>query len=114
VYTFLKAARIKPSGHNVCLYRNVSDGDVELEAGVQVPAAFESAGPIACSSTPAGRAARALHVGDYAKLGAAWDAVIAWCKERGLFRPGEVGWELYGDWSDDPAKLTTEVFILVP
>lgn len=53
-----------------------------------------------------------MHVGPYAGLPQAHAAVIEWCKGRGLQLAGR-SWEIYGDWFDDPAKLETEVLVLV-
>jgi effector-binding domain-containing protein len=96
--------------HNVFVYHDSGDGDPVVEFGVQVGAAFDDsgAGGVVSSSTPAGRAARTMHVGPYDGLGAAHIAVRAWCTDRAHTIVGPA-WEIYGDWEEDPAKLETEV-----
>jgi len=84
VYAFLRTAAVRPQGHNVCVYHAPSAEGVDLEAGVQVSGPFESTGDVRCSQTPAGRAVRTVHVGEYAQLGAAYDALAAWGKAHGL------------------------------
>ena len=53
-----------------------------------------------------------MHAGDYAKLGAAHDAIRVFCKQRGLKFAGP-SWEIYGHGNDDPRLVTTDVFHLV-
>jgi effector-binding domain-containing protein len=108
VWAFLKEAPVRPAGHNVCIYHRPSRDAVELEAGVQVSGEFERAGDVVCSRTPAGRAAHVVHLGPYAELGKAHDALVAYCQAHG-FPPG-VHWEVYGDWEEDPANLRTDVY----
>ena len=53
-----------------------------------------------------------VHYGPYDRLGAAHDAVMAWCREHG-HKTALPFWEIYGDWEDDPAKLRTDVLYLL-
>jgi hypothetical protein len=113
VWAFLRAGGAPtPFGHNVCVYRNPSTDGIDLEAGVQVAAAFEGDAAVECSRTPGGRAIRTVHVGGHARLGGAHDALGAWCRDHG---EGSVvvTWEVYGDWHEDPAQLMTEVYRLL-
>lgn len=114
VWAFLRAdgAPVRPAGHNVCVYRRADAEGCELEAGVQVSGPFADAGAVRCSSTPSGRAVSTVHMGDYAKLGAATDALLAHCRAHGLVATGP-GWEVYGDWSEDPAEQRTDVFFAI-
>lgn len=108
VWTFLKAAPLERAGHNVCIYRRGSADSIELEAGVQVSTEFQPQGDVVCSRTPAGRAAHVVHRGPYHDLGKAHDALIAFCEAQGC--PAGVHWEVYGDWSEDPSQLCTDVY----
>jgi effector-binding domain-containing protein len=108
VWTFLKTAPLQKAGHNVCVYRKPTGDSIEIEAGVQVSSTFEAQGDIACSRTPAGRAAHVVHIGPYRELGKAHDALIAFCEAQGC--PAGVHWEVYGDWEEDPSKLRTDVY----
>ena len=112
VWAFLRAEGITGHGHNVWLYRQTGDGQMDVEVGVQVSAPFEAKGEIACLHTPKGRAAHAVHYGEYHELPKVYDAVMAWCRSNGHATAG-VGWEVYGDWHDDPAQRRTDVYYLL-
>jgi effector-binding domain-containing protein len=102
---------LRRDGHNVALYRNEPIG-TSVEVGIQIVRAFEPTDLVVCSSTPAGTVAMTSHFGPYSALGGAHSAVHLWCKENGRVLAG-VYWEIYGDWTDDPAKLQTDVLYLL-
>jgi effector-binding domain-containing protein len=102
---------LRRDGHNVAVY-HTRDGETSVECGVQVVQPFDATATVVCSSIPGGAIATTMHVGSYAQLGAAHNAVIAWCGRNGHGLAG-VCWEIYGDWEDDPAKLCTEVCYLL-
>jgi effector-binding domain-containing protein len=113
VYAFLRSqSTVRQAGHNVIIYEGPLRHGSRVTIGVQVDAAFEPAGAIVCTATPAGRVARTVHVGAYAGIVHAHDAVVRFCNERGLKLAGR-NWEVYGDWYDDPAKLRTDVHHLL-
>ena len=118
VYAFLKDhEQLRfPGAHNVLLYRHKddprTDGRMHVEYAVQVRQAFERTGDVFASATPAGRIARATHVGPYDRLGDAHDAVQGWCRANRHALAG-IDWEISGDWTDDPAKLETTVCYLL-
>jgi effector-binding domain-containing protein len=112
VYAFLKSAPVKQQGQNVCVYREPDAEGIELDAGVEVSGPFEPVGSIICAATPGGRAAHVVHLGEYAALRAAYDAIETWCQQSGIARTG-ICWEMYGDWHDDPAQRRTDVFCQV-
>ena len=97
--------------HNIAMYWDKA-GDGSIEVGVQVTAPFEPTEAVVCSKMPAGPAATATHTGGYFDLGKTHDAVIAWCRQHDYALAGPF-WEVYGDWTQDSAKLTTEVFHLL-
>jgi len=121
VYAALDAAGVdrRHRGCNVALH---SGGDpLVVEVGIELvdPAgladlsdSLSSDGGVRLSSLPAGNVATTLHQGPYHELPAAHAAIRAWCAAGGLELAGP-NWEIYGDWSDDPAKLETEVFYLL-
>ena len=109
VYAFLRTAEVKQAGQNIALYLN---NVVDLEVGVPVTAPFEDTATVYCSSLPAGQAAHTVHYGPYSLSGGAHEAVIRWCKDRGLALTG-INWEIYGHWKDDPALLRTDVYWLL-
>lgn len=108
LYAELRKHRVASSGGNVVVY---SDCVFNLEVGVVVPADFVPVGALERSDTPSGQVAALVHVGAYSGLPAAHRQIQAWCAEQG--QSIGTGWEVYGDWSDDPAQLRTEIFYLV-
>jgi effector-binding domain-containing protein len=83
-----------------------------VEVGVQVDGPFVASGRVTPSELPAGRVATTVHRGSYDGLGAAHEAVHAWCATHGhsLTR---TRWEIYGDWQEDPEDLETEIAYLL-
>jgi effector-binding domain-containing protein len=111
IWAFVRGENMQ-FGHNVFAYE-VEDGMAYLaQVGVQVAAPFTGRDDIVCATSPAGEAAATVHIGPYDRLGAAHDAVGAWCTANGK-QPAGPAWEVYGDWDEDPAKLRTDVFWLL-
>jgi effector-binding domain-containing protein len=98
VWAFLRATPgLRADGHNVMLYRDgLSKGEVAVEVGVQVTKSFVAAGRVVPSTLPAGEAATTVHRGTPKEIGAAHDAVLAWCTAQRRELTG-VRWEIYGD-----------------
>jgi effector-binding domain-containing protein len=111
VWAFLRQSDLRANGHNIMVYRN-SVPNLEFEVGVQVTGTFEPAGVVVPSNLPNGRAAHSIHVGDYAGLGEAHDAIARWCRTTG-HTPSGIRWEVYGDWDEDAANLRTAVYWLL-
>jgi hypothetical protein len=121
VWALLRARpELRRDGHNVAIYhpqghpqghRQVHPltADVSVELGVQIVQRFDATASVVCSTTPAGTVAMTTHLGPYAQLGAAHEAVLSWCARSARSITG-VRWEIYGDWDDDPAKLRTDVY----
>ena len=95
-------------GHNVVVYPSFSESAIDIVAGVQTPAPIEPEGAVFASASPAGRAATAAYFGPYDKMAPAHEAIQRWLAAQGL--RSDVSWEVYGDWSDDAAKLRTDIF----
>ncbi len=98
VWAFLRTTPgLWTDGHNVFLYRpNAGGVGLAVEAGVQVTGSFQAVGRVVPSKLPAGEAARAVHTGPPAQIGAAHHAVRAWCSQHRRELTG-VSWEIYGD-----------------
>lgn len=98
VWAFLRATPgLRTDGHNVFLYINDgSEVEFAVEVGVQVTKSFEPAGRVVSSRLPAAEVATTVHTGTPAQVGAAHDAVRAWCSNHGRELTG-VSWEVYGD-----------------
>lgn len=116
VWAFLRAnAEVRaPNGHNVFLYHHPEQRDLPMDVdfGVQANGAFEASGEVRYVETPGGEVAHAIHAGEYARLHESHDAITAWARAEGRAFAGQ-SWEVYGDWSDDVAKLETSIFYLL-
>jgi len=115
VWAFLRAhPGLRTDGHNIFLYHHPASRDAPMDVhfGVEVVRAFEREGEVAPAETPAGEIATAVHVGGYDQLHRAHDAIHAWRAQTGRTFAG-MSWEIYGDWSDEPAKLETTVCYLL-
>ena len=69
-------------------------------------------GNVRCIKTPAGEVASTVHTGPYDQLGNAHGAIHAWCAANNR-KIGQASWEIYGDWTDDPARLETTIKYLL-
>ena len=83
VWAFIREQGIDGHGHNVWLYRNLGDGAMDVEIGVQMSAPFTPQGDIVAVEMPAGKAAHGVHHGDYSQMGKTHGALMAWCAEQG-------------------------------
>ena len=92
-------------GLNVVFYPGWAAGECEIACGVQV----EQDGNAA---SPAGTVATTVHMGPYHLMKPAHEAIQLWARENGRRLAGP-SWEVYGHWSDDPAKLRTDIYYLV-
>jgi effector-binding domain-containing protein len=99
---------IRP-GRNVMLYK---DDVPNVEIGVEAAAAFPPIGRVVSSALPAGRVLTATHRGPFDEVGAAHEAVVRACDERGLRRRGP-RWEIYGHWDERDPRPEVEVYYLV-
>ena len=100
------------TGHNVVIYHSSANGELVIDAGVEVPDGFTARDAVRRVDTPAGEVAAATHFGDYADLAGAYGALEQWCTASGRPAAG-VRWEVYGDWEEDPAKRQTDVYFLL-
>jgi len=115
VWAFLRdRPELYGDGHNIFLYHHPArrNAPMEVDFGVEVAQSFISSGEIHESNTPGGEAAVAVHRGSYDRLHTAHDAIHQWARAQGRAFAGR-SWEIYGDWSDDPAKLETAVVYLL-
>jgi effector-binding domain-containing protein len=115
VWEFLRAQPgLRTDGHNVFLYHHPARRDLPMDVdfGVEVSRAFESAGEVYATGTPAGLVAAAVHVGAYDRMKETRDAIHAWREANNRTFAGK-SWEIYGDWSDDPSKLETTIMYLL-
>ena len=111
VWTVLRAQKVR-AGHNIVVYRGGADGELDIEAGVEVLSDFADTEDVHRSAVPSGEVAWASHYGDYSQMHGAYDAIEQWMRANQRTSAG-VGWELYGDWDEDPAKVRTDVYVLL-
>jgi hypothetical protein len=109
-----RAAGIPLDGQNIFLYRDAKDppGHLVIEFGVGVTAPFTPLGAVRPVDLPVGDVATTTHRGPYAGLGAAHDAVIAWCRSQGRALAGP-RWEVYGHWTGEEAEPITDIYYLL-
>ena len=100
------------AGHNVVIYHGGSGGQLDIVAGVETLSDFIATRDVGRSATPSGEVAWASHYGDYAAMHDAYDAIEVWRRANHRTHAG-VGWEVYGDWDEDPAKVRTDVYVLL-
>lgn len=115
VWEFLRRQKgLRVDGHNCFLYQHPIDGGqvMEVDFGVQVVRSFEGEGEVICTETPAGEVAMTTHIGSYAGLSAAHNAIHSWRNATGRAFAG-CSWEIYGDWTNDETKLETQVVYLL-
>ena len=115
VWEFLSRHKgLRVDGHNCFLYHHLAYGGaaMDVDFGVQVIRPFEGEGEVICTETPAGEVAMTTHIGSYAGLAAAHNAVHSWRAAEGRTF-GECSLEIYGDWTNDEAKLETQVVYLL-
>jgi effector-binding domain-containing protein len=115
VWAFLRShPGLHKDGHNVFLYHHPASGNapMDVDFGVEATRSFEPSGDVHPIETPAGEVATAVHVGPYDRLKQTHDAIHAWAQAHQRRFAGK-SWEIYGDWSDDPAKLGTTIAYLL-
>ena len=113
VWKVMRAQGVQGMGRNVALYL---DAEINLEVGVELAAPFAGHGDVVGSATPTGTVAATTHVGPYAQLPAAHQAIRSWCQNNGYKMAGP-SWELYGhwqpEWNNDPSQIRTDVYYLL-
>lgn len=100
---------LHPTGAPFGSYVPAEDGGWDIEAGFPSSDVVKPSGRVVASELPGGRAARTLHVGSYAAVGAAYEAAMSWLTEEGYVMVG-APWECYLD-GPEVAEPRTEVFI---
>lgn len=115
VWEFLrKNPGLRTDGHNIFLYHHPKAGEstMVVDFGVQVTRPFAGSGEVLSTETPAGKVVSALHIGPYERLGETHQAIQAWVAANNINLAGK-SWEIYGDWTEDTAKLETQVEYLL-
>ena len=112
---------IRPVGPAFSLYRRMPSETVDVEVGIPVASALDaeirtaSGVVLVPSALPAGRVARATHLGSYDGLADAWGSLMTGLADKGV-APGLPFWEIYvTEPTPDatPADMRTDLYILV-
>jgi effector-binding domain-containing protein len=117
VWNFLRENNVTATGHNVVVYLNstsVAGNETlfDMICGVEVHEVLPASDTIKPVGTPAGPVAVTTHLGPYDQLADVHAAVRLWAADNALTLAGP-SWEVYGDWSEDWAKVRTDVFYLL-
>jgi effector-binding domain-containing protein len=116
VWAFVGEHKIISTCHNVVVYVNSQAGGNEtlfdMLCGVEVHEVLPRSENVQARETPGGPVAATTHWGPYDQLAEAHNEMRRWLAENNLTLAGP-SWEVYGDWSDDPAKLRTDIFYLL-
>ena len=112
VYAAARAGAVALDGQNIFIYRSATDTQLTVDFCVGAAAPFAATGAVQPLETPSGVAAMTTHHGDYARMGDANAAIVAWCRANDRVRAGP-SWEVYGHWHADPAQLRTDVYYLL-
>lgn len=108
VVTALRRQGVLPAGPPFTRAARATDGRLDLEVGLPTEAPIRDTGRVAAAELPAGRAVRARHVGPYAGVREAHEAVTRWMTERGLV-VRDVPWESHLDGADSGRPRTDVV-----
>jgi effector-binding domain-containing protein len=112
VYAAGRAGKIVLDGQNIFIYHPPIDGNLTVDFCVGTGGPFAAIGAVSSLQTPAGRAARTVHVGDYGGIGGANRAILDWCRANGRTIAGP-SWEVYGHMGPGPELPRTEIYYLL-
>jgi effector-binding domain-containing protein len=97
-------------GHNFVLYGDETADGLTMVVGVLDRQPGGADPDVKAIHIPGGRVITATHWGDYGKMGATYNALVADVKAKGLKRiPKSL--EIYGDWDKDPSKVRTDIYL---
>jgi effector-binding domain-containing protein len=115
VYEVLRAGDYGPRGCNTVYYAPMPNGGsvFDILSGVRLTRPFPGPiGEVVAAETPAGEAAHAIYFGDYSRMHPAHLAAQGAAREAGRQLTGD-SWEVYGDWSNNPDELRTDIYYLL-
>ncbi|MFJ6104267.1 GyrI-like domain-containing protein [Streptomyces sp. NPDC092359] len=107
----LREQGVTPLGAAFALHHGTSGEKADLEVGFPTDRAVREEAGVVAATLPGGRVARLTHHGAFDGLGASWERLGTWMRDRGLAR-GEDRWEEYTTQPSpdmDPRDLRTEL-----
>lgn len=107
----IAAQGVEPDGPVFAHHLNMSPDIFAFELGVTVSAPVKATGQMKPGQLPSAKVARAVHIGPYEDLPAAWGESNSWMKANG-HEQAENLWEVYSvgpQSSPDPANWRTEL-----
>jgi effector-binding domain-containing protein len=107
---YAPGALARGHGHNFILYSNETKEGGMLTVGVLDRQPGSADPDVKPATIPGGRVITATHWGDYAGMGATYDALHAAVRAKSLKRI-PMSLEIYGDMFDDPAKVRTDLYL---
>ncbi len=107
---YAAGALVPGHGHNFILYFNETKEGGTLLVGVLDRQPGGADPDVKVAHIPGGRVITAPHLGDYARMRDTYDVLHAEVKAKGL-RRAPMSLEVYGDWSNDPAKVRTDLYL---
>ena len=111
---YLGEIGVQPAGPPFAVYYNMDLDDLDVEFGFPLANSVEGKDAMRTSETPGGTAASCLHVGPYADVEPAYNALFQWIQDHG-YEPTGIAYEQYlNDPEQTPAeRLQTQIFLLV-
>lgn len=97
-------------GQNFILYTNETQEGGTLLVGVLDRRPGGADPDVRAVHVPGGRVITAPHFGDYGGMRETYDLLHAEVKAKAL-RRAPISLEIYGDWSNDPAKVRTDLYL---
>lgn len=103
-------ALVPGHGHNFILYHGGTPSEITMTVGVLGRAPGGADADVKPAHAPGGRVITATHWGDYGQMKTTYDALHAEVKAKGL-KLTTLSLEVYGDWSHDPTKVRTDLYL---
>lgn len=102
-----------PAGPPFARYKQLGEGEFEVEAGFPVQASISGMDEVRASSLPEGTVAVTMHTGSYDEMEAAYEAIYSWIDSQGgtpSGDPWEVGLTDPAEYPD-PSGWQTEIVV---
>jgi effector-binding domain-containing protein len=100
----------EPAGMPFAAYFNMDMQNLDLEIGFPVKKKLPGKGEIQASEIPAGKYASTMYVGPYDKIQPAYEALLAYAKEKG-FEYANIAYEFYYDGPEVPPEKTRTMIV---